>query len=363
MMRILFFCGFLMVIASVQAQQAFTIKGTIAGAPDNTEVLLHFDNPQNEPIAKGTVKKGAFELTGTFQEPALYVLTVGGAKQNLGLFLEAGNLSIKAHMDSLPSAEVTGSVLHKAFDQFRKDFDPLFLRLDVLGKQLSNPAYASKQDSIYAVARTLITELDAKADAYIAANKNSAVTPLLLYIMYSFFQQPEILDTRFAQLEEQARSSYYGRMVNNIVQENKIGAVGTEAMDFQQADTSGAMISLTSFRGKYVLVDFWASWCGPCRMENPNVVEAFEQYKNKNFTVLGVSLDRSRDPWIQAIQQDGLKWTQVSDLKFWNNEVAKMYKITSIPQNFLIDPQGKIIAKNLRGEELKARLEEILKSN
>jgi peroxiredoxin len=354
---------FLFVAASVSAQQAFLIKGTITGAPDQAEVTLHFDNPQNEPVAKGTLKKGVFEIKGTVEDPALYVLKVGGAKQNLGLFLDGSTFIIKAHVDSMPNAVVTGSVLHKEFDEFRKSFDPLFLRLDVLGKQLSDPAYASKQDSVYAVARTLITELDAKADAYITANNNSAVTPLLLYIMYSFFQQPEILDTRYALLQEKARNSYYGRMVNTIVQENKIGAVGTDAIDFQQADTSGAMVSLTSFRGKYVLVDFWASWCGPCRMENPNVVEAYEQFKSKNFTVLGVSLDRSREPWIQAIKQDGLNWTQVSDLKFWNNDVAKKYKITSIPQNFLVDPQGKIIAKNLRGEELKAKLEEILTTN
>lgn len=353
----------LFTVASVSAQQAFVIKGTITGAADQAEVSLHFDNPQNEPVATGTIKKGAFELKGKVEEPALYVLKVGGAKQNLGLFLEGSTFTIKAHVDSMPNALVTGSTLHTEFDEFRKSFDPYFLRLDVLGKQLSDPAYASKQDSVYAVARTLITELDAKTDAYIAAHNNSAVTPLLLYIMYSFFQQPETLDTRFALLQEKARNSYYGRMVNNIVQENKIGAVGTEAIDFQQADTSGAMVSLTSFRGKYVLVDFWASWCGPCRMENPNVVEAYEQYKHKNFTVLGVSLDRSREPWIQAIKQDGLNWTQVSDLKFWNNEVAKKYKITSIPQNFLVDPQGKIIAKNLRGEDLKAKLEEILTTN
>ena len=137
--------------------------------------------------------------------------------------------------------------------------------------------------------------------------------------------------------------------------------IGAIAPDFTQNNIDGKPVKLSDFRGKYVLLDFWASWCGPCRMENPNVVEAYKKFKNKNFTVLSVSLDKAKDAWVEAVKEDSLIWTQVSDLKFWYNEVAQKYSIQSIPQNFLIDPKGKIIAQTLRGEDLEAKLKEVLK--
>jgi peroxiredoxin len=131
--------------------------------------------------------------------------------------------------------------------------------------------------------------------------------------------------------------------------------------EFKQNDVNGKLVSLSSFRGKYLLVDFWASWCGPCRAENPNVVKAYNQYKDKNFTILSVSLDQDKSKWLEAIKKDGLTWTHVSDLKYWNNAVAVQFGIQSIPASFILDPNGKIIAKDLRGDALDSFLKTNLK--
>jgi peroxiredoxin len=146
-----------------------------------------------------------------------------------------------------------------------------------------------------------------------------------------------------------------------MIESAKVTAIGAIAPDFTLPDANGTPVTLSSYKGKYVLIDFWASWCGPCRQENPNVVKAYNKYKTKKFTIIGVSLDKpgAKDAWMSAIKNDGLTWTQVSDLQFWDNKAAKLYGITSIPQNFLLDPTGKIIAKNLRGGDLEAKLAEI----
>jgi peroxiredoxin len=146
----------------------------------------------------------------------------------------------------------------------------------------------------------------------------------------------------------------------SMVDKMKALAIGQLAPEISLPNPDGTVVPLSSLRGKYVLVDFWAKWCGPCRRENPNIVRAYNQYKDKGFTVYGVSLDRSKADWLQGIQEDGLTWTHVSDLKYWQSEAAKTYNITAIPFSLLLDPNGKIIAKNLRGQALDEKLEEVL---
>jgi peroxiredoxin len=165
----------------------------------------------------------------------------------------------------------------------------------------------------------------------------------------------------YASFTGDAKKGPFAAMLDKTVASAEIGRVGSVLPEFTQNDASGKSVSLSSLRGKYVLIDFWASWCGPCRAENPNVVKAFNAYKSKGFTILGVSLDQDKAKWLEAIKKDGLTWTHVSDLKYWNNAVAQQFGIQSIPANFLIDPNGVVIGKDLRGEELEKFLAKNIK--
>ena len=352
---------------TVQAQQAktagFRIEGHVKGIGEKSGVTLTDANKPTDTLARGVVKGGVFILSGHLNEPNLVVLNFTAAQKKTTLFIGNEVITLNADIENLAAMQVKGSPSETDFLAFEQVFNSYFAQLNQLSQLANAPEMASKRDSIGEAYRDVAMAIQVKVDSFIQKKNSSYVSPFLLVVVNQLSDDIFLLERRYNSLSPEVQQSMYGSYIREQINNGKVGAVGSEAMDFTQTDTAGKPVSLSSFKGKYVLVDFWASWCKPCRMENPNVVAAYERFKAKNFTVLGVSLDRSREAWIQAIRDDKLFWSQVSDLKFWNNSVAMQYRIQSIPQNFLIDPNGKIIGKNLRGAELDSRLCALLGCN
>lgn len=357
---------------SLVAQKKFTIRGKIGTHDAPVTAYLRYNNDDKKVSDSVVLNKGNFTFTGTLASPAMAVLilkhdTITRAKfarmDELYFYIENSNITVTAK-DSVQNAVVKGSLTNdesNALSALQKPFrdsanaqresytsrtpeerkDTPFLK--ALGKQMA------KTQAGY----------DSVNRAFIAAHPNSYISLITfqqLELGYNF--NPDTAAFKFAKFPAILRESATGKKLAAIIETGKKTQTGVMAMDFTQPDTTGKAVSLSDYRGKYVLVDFWASWCKPCRAENPNLLLAYNKYKSKNFTILGVSLDedKSRRAWLGAVKKDSLPWTQVSDLKGFQSKAAVMYGVSAIPTNFLVDPSGKIIARNLRGEDLEKKL-------
>lgn len=347
---------FCLLAATSFSQIKFAIKGKITEVEPQAKMFLYYRKNGAPAIDSTITKKGEFSFRGTISRPVKAWLELKGKHGDVWdtqqLFLEKGMLSVRGK--NVRTARIEGGPVQGDFNKLSARLKPLETRQNAVSMSLSNRMNSSDTTGS-SVIRDQLTKIYSERnivlDNFIRNNPSSYVS-LDILLERKTHIEPVSFGPLFEVLSPTLKNSVEGKRLRELLRIAGLTDIGKPFIDFTQQTIDGKSFKLSSLRGKYILIDFWASWCGPCRAENPNMLKAYNAYKDKNFEIVAISLDDKKQAWKSAVDQDALPWIQVSDLRGFNNEVAEMYGIKAIPRNFLIDPSGKIIAKNLRGDEL-----------
>lgn len=365
---LLFLC--LTTFGALAQQGKFTIQGKFLNNVKATQVYVTrtrmvANEPKTFPVK---IINNQFSLSGMLDEPEQCLLSwkeKPTEKEDSFTFILDKGIAIITLTNTLKSATVKGSKANTDLAAYYKTESANNVQLNQFYQKAQAASQKSSNiDSVRAVFEPQYQALQKislnNKYNFISQNPDAFVSLLLVIETAQNSLNYVRADSLFNSLSPSIKLTPSGKQISDQIASEKQFSIGAQAPEFTSLDSNSKPISLSSLRGKFVLLDFWASWCGPCRQENPNVVHAYNTYKDKGFTVLGVSLDQDRTNWIKAIKSDNLTWNHVSDLKYWQNEVARVYNIRAIPRNFLLDPTGKIVARDLRGEELNAKLKMLL---
>lgn len=329
--KIFLFISLIFSTAALIAQdlQPIQLQGKVKGVSEGTLYLQRFDNKIFHTLDSVELQDGNFEFETAVELPELYGLTLDKDKTPFYIFLEDAPISVLLDTSAnYRESLVEGSKTHARF-------------LD----------YRSRQGEV-------------QLDDFIQEDPSSIVTAFVLYRYFAYHLSPSEIRDYTKLLDSSLQNTQYVKVLQGLADTQETVLPGNKAPDFTSTGPDGTEVRFSDHLGNdYVLLDFWAAWCGPCRKENPNLVEVYKTYKDKGFSIFGVSLDKSKEAWLKAIETDGLIWTQVSDLSFWNSKAAARYGVRSIPANILIAPDGTIVARNLRGDDLKEKLAELLNTS
>lgn len=349
---------------SANKEWGYVITGRFDGI-DSGLALLY--NPYIKKLDSASIWRGVFEFRGLADTPQLFKLIIikkGHKDFSLMFFAENRQMNISGNIDDADNVVITGSATQDDYKKFSiqfKSFEQEETRLDEMNDSLEAKGNKKDADSI----RKVMVSFQEKEQAFIKgyAKKHPSSYISVQQVCYYFMNNPDVpeLESIYNGLTPAVQHSYYGRKIKDVLEVAQKTTIGKIAPDFTQNDILGNPITLSSYRGRYVLIDFWASWCAPCRVDNPKIVEAYLKFHSKGLDILGVSMDDKKDKWKEAIKKDNLGWSQVSDLKGWNNNVRALYGVEDIPMNFLIDTDGKIIGRALFGDDLMKKLDELFK--
>ncbi|MES2827912.1 MAG: TlpA disulfide reductase family protein [Bacteroidota bacterium] len=351
----------------------FSITGKLHIPNSNKLAYLIYTSAGKRTDDSCKIVNGSFAFNGNVSGYTTATLSIHkplkpgeGYTDYLSIYLEPGQIAVTSQ-DSLLHAKVTGTPMNDEYQplrQLNQSIDAKIASFQTKVRALTDPR--AKQEFIAnntAEFSSYSSEKLENMKAFVKNHPKSMISIDLIRMIGGPVPDVTLIESLFEGLSAKPKESVKGKEIAAMVQKLKKTAIGSMAPEFSQPDTSGKIVSLKNYRGKFVLIDFWASWCVPCRAENPALVKAYDDYKDKNFTVLSVSLDKPADKnaWLAAIKKDNLHWTNVSDLQSFQNKAAVLYAINAIPQNFLVDPDGKIVAKNLRGEALHKKLGELIR--